>query len=283
MWNRKDVRKKGREAFKKNYWKSVFVAFLFALIAGGMSGVAGASNAFSQVTTQKSYSVNADDYESEYDEPEDVISEDVDMNFRYDLEEDLVNEDGTPKATVIATMIVVFLVVFIISLALGMALAAFLMNPMEVGINRFFFRNLEESSDVAEIAYGYDHSYLNVVKVLFIRDIKEFLWSLLLIIPGIIKSYEYRMVPYLLSEKPDMDIKEAFATSRQMMNGQKWRTFVFDLSFLGWHILGLFTLGILEIFYVMPYQLSACAALYETLRYGSDDVNMIEEKPAYEL
>ena len=76
------------------------------------------------------------------------------------------------------------------------------------------------------------------------------------------------LIPYLLAEHPDMPKDQAFAISRQMMKGQKWNAFVLDLSFLGWSILSLFTLGILGLFYVNPYKYSTKAALYETLRYG---------------
>ena len=65
-----------------------------------------------------------------------------------------------------------------------------------------------------------------------------------------------------------MSKEEAFAISKQMMSGQKWRTFVLDLSFFGWILLSRLTCGILAIFYVNPYVLSTQAALYEALRYG---------------
>ena len=104
-------------------------------------------------------------------------------------------------------------------------------------------------------------------------------WSLLFIIPGIVKAYEYRMIPYLLAENPEMSKEEAFAISKQMMSGQKWRTFVLDLSFFGWILLSGFTCGILAIFYVNPYVFSTQSALYERLRYGNvqrSDENVLE-------
>ena len=61
-----------------------------------------------------------------------------------------------------------------------------------------------------------------------------FLWSLLLLIPGIVKAYEYRMVPYLLADYPELSTEEAFRISREMMNGEKMNTFILDLSFIGW-------------------------------------------------
>ena len=85
-------------------------------------------------------------------------------------------------------------------------------------------------------------------------------------IPGIVKSYEYRMIPYIMAEHPELSYKEAFRMSKEMMQGNKWSAFVLDLSFLGWHILGIMTLGILEIFYVAPYVAMTDAYLYKTLK-----------------
>ena len=74
------------------------------------------------------------------------------------------------------------------------------------------------------------------------------------------------MVPYLLAEYPDMDRKEVFARSRDMMYGQKWNTFVLDLSFLGWSLLSLCTCGLLAIFYVNPYVQATNAELFLELK-----------------
>ena len=92
------------------------------------------------------------------------------------------------------------------------------------------------------------------------------LWSLLFIIPGIVKGYEYMMIPYLLAENPDMSREETFAKSKAMTTGNKWDAFVLDLSFLGWLILGSITFNILNVFYVYPYQYLTRAELYRTLR-----------------
>ena len=72
---------------------------------------------------------------------------------------------------------------------------------------------------------------------MFLKGLFQGLWSLLFVIPGIIKSYEYRMIPYILSENPNISRKRAFEISKQMMKGNKWDTFVLDLSFIGWQIL----------------------------------------------
>ena len=94
--------------------------------------------------------------------------------------------------------------------------------------------------------------------------------------PGIIKAYEYRMIPYILAENPDIDTKEAFARSKEMMTGNKWDAFVLDLSFLGWILLSVCTCGILAIFWVNPYMYMTDAELYVALKeitYGSSGQN----------
>ena len=92
------------------------------------------------------------------------------------------------------------------------------------------------------------------------------LWSLLLVVPGIVKLYSYRMVPYILAEHPELSANEVITRSRKMMNGNKWQAFKLDLSFIGWILLGTVTLGIVQVFWTSPYMESAQAALYLKLR-----------------
>ena len=100
---------------------------------------------------------------------------------------------------------------------------------------------------------------------MFWREIKIFLWSLLFVIPGVIKSYEYSMVPYILAENPQMPTDRAFELSKLMTRGEKWKIFVLDLSFLGWKILGVLCCGIGGIF-LAPYIEATYAELYQVMR-----------------
>ncbi len=93
-----------------------------------------------------------------------------------------------------------------------------------------------------------------------------FLLLPLCVIPSVVKSYEYLMIPYILTEHPEMNYKDVFALSRAMMQGQKWDAFVLELSFIGWNILSVFTLFILALFYVTPYTELTFAELYHTLK-----------------
>lgn len=95
-----------------------------------------------------------------------------------------------------------------------------------------------------------------------------FLWSLLLLIPGLIKSYAYAMTPYILAEKPGMGANDAITKSRELMKGHKWQLFLLDLSFVGWMLLGVLTLG-LALFYAWPYYQAARAEFYQQVKKGA--------------
>jgi uncharacterized membrane protein len=168
-----------------------------------------------------------------------------------------------------------FLVV-LFAVAFFIGLEAFLFNPLEVGCACFFRNNLSEPAVLSDVGYAFDSDYMNIVKIMFLRDLKILLWSLLFIVPGIVKAYEYQMIPYLLSEDRLMTKEEVFAESRQLMDGQKLNSFVLDLSFLGWNLLSIVTLGILSVFFVMPYMNATHAALYVRLRDGDLQPDLAE-------
>ena len=99
----------------------------------------------------------------------------------------------------------------------------------------------------------------------FLMGLYVFLWSLLLVIPGIIKAFSYAMTPYILSENPDLTVKQAITRSRKLMNGNKWRLFCLHLSFIGWDILASFTFGIGNL-WLNPYKECAEAAFYREIK-----------------
>ena len=88
-----------------------------------------------------------------------------------------------------------------------------------------------------------------------------FLWSLLLIVPGIVKAYAYAMTPYILVERPELSVNEAIGLSRRMMKGRKFDLFYLHLSFIGWALLCILTLGI-GFLWLYPYMMTAQAAFY---------------------
>lgn len=258
MWSRVDLKQRAKNTFKLNYWKCVLVSLILVLIAGGAGGSSGSigSSISSRVTDN---TINSSDY-SMYDDLDEIVQEAASSD-----------STGFSQAAMIAVFVVVFVVVFVIIMAFACVIDIFICNPLEIGGKRFYVRNLHEKAQVGNLGFAFDTNYMNVVKVMFFKDLYVVLWTLLFIIPGIIKEYEYMMVPYLLAENPQMSKEEAFAASKQMMTGNKWKAFVLDLSFIGWHILSALTCGILEVFYVAPYVDAAHAALYDTLAYGGQN------------
>ena len=139
----------------------------------------------------------------------------------------------------------------------------FVGNLLKMGGYRFFILNQTAQPGIGSLLDGFRSGhYVNIVLTMFLRDLFTTLWSLLLVVPGIVKHYEYLMVPYIIAENPAMDYKEAFQISKQMMDGEKMEAFIMDLSFLGWYLLSAVTCGLLAIFYVNPYVQASFAEMY---------------------
>lgn len=273
MWTRSELKEKAKQRFKINYWKCVLVALLMAMLGGGASVGTGSGGTYTGMrdTVNKVFDSDIDNYD--YDDMDDY-DDDVDL-FLDDLEDMSPAESAIALPAVFAIVLLIVVIVIVVVLIIVIPLQILIVNPLEIGIKRFFVQNLREDANIKEICFAFDHNYMNGVKTLFFRDLFVFLWSLLFIIPGVIKAYEYRMIPYILGDDPAVSREEAFAISSNMMQGNKWKAFVLDLSFLGWYILNGMTLGILGIFYVNPYVNQTNAALYQKLK----GVWMIEQQP----
>ncbi|MDE6607266.1 MAG: DUF975 family protein [Lachnospiraceae bacterium] len=233
MWSRVDLKTRAKQNLNKCYWKAVLVAFILGLISGGGStGVnARVSNMRSRLEEEGSY-------------------------FYY-----------TYLRNIPIFTIIVFLCIAMIVFLIAVAVRFFLFAPIAVGCKRFFMISRVQETELNELGFAFTNGYWNVVKTEFLRALFTSLWSMLFVIPGIIKSYEYRMIPYLLAENPRLEYSEAFRISKELMDGQKWDTFVLDLSFLGWALLAACTCGILSVFYVAPYIAYTDVELYIVLQY----------------
>ena len=169
-------------------------------------------------------------------------------------------------AEIAAAVLIGIVTVITVIMLISMLLKIFIFNPLAMGGASFFLRNSREKAPFSEMGRGFSPKYGRNIGSLFLTNLFVALWSLLFIIPGIVKSYSYRMVPYILAENPDIKATEAITMSRKMMNGNKWKSFVLDLSFIGWHLLSGITFGLLGIFYVYPYVYSTDAQLYEAIK-----------------
>jgi uncharacterized membrane protein len=139
--------------------------------------------------------------------------------------------------------------------------------PLVYGYSRFNIKLTQGTQDINDLFVGFSEYYLDNAITILIRELLVILWSLLLIVPGIIKGLSWAMVPYLQQDEDYHYFQmESLRKSAEMMNGHKKRLFMLYLSFLGWHLLGLLTLGILNLLYVLPYQEQAIAQFYLDLK-----------------
>ena len=155
----------------------------------------------------------------------------------------------------------------------------FISNILLIGEKRFFLENRNyPQTPVSKIFFLYKLRFLpHPAWVMFLRSLFQTLWNFT-VIGGIIKHYEYILIPYILAENPKIGRKEAFLLSKRLMRRNKWKFFLLDLSFIGWHILSLFTLGLLDLLFVNPYVASCRAELYAVLRRNY----VLSRSPGYE-
>ena len=162
-----------------------------------------------------------------------------------------------------------FAVGAIIVALIGLAVSVFVGSPLEVGVRRYFTSACCRQYDLGNLGFAFrEGRYWNTLKTQLLCAVEVFLWSLLLVIPGIIKSYAYIFVPYIMADNPYLSPKRALQLSAQMTKGHKFEIFVLGLSFLGWYLLGVLACGIGVIF-VTPYYESTMAELYMQLRHNA--------------
>lgn len=240
MWTRPELKSLAKSALKGNYWKSFFISIVI-LIAGGGNG--GGTSGY---------------------------------KFRKEDIEGFINFN--PNA--IGILITIALLILAFRLLIGYSL--------EVGGMKYFVRGAQYKNTDGCIGFAFDgQNFKGIVSAMFLRAFYIFLWSLLyiaaiviaifsrkfilllfslvLIIPSIVKVYAYYMVPYILSDNPNIGAKRAIELSNEMMMGNKFELFCLELSFIGWILLGLLAFGI-GVLFVNPYMHATHAQLYLVLR-----------------
>ena len=152
--------------------------------------------------------------------------------------------------------------IYIILVALIIAAIHLLLGSVVgVGYSRFNLELVDHNNASFEHLFMYFPYWTNAVCTRLLKSIYIFLWSLLLVIPGIIASYSYGMTDYILAEHPEMTAGEAITASKEMMYGHRFQLFCLHFSFIGWAILCTFSLGIGNL-WLNPYKNAAIAAFY---------------------
>lgn len=150
--------------------------------------------------------------------------------------------------------------------------------PLSWGLTVSLLRNhREESVDLENLFDGFRGGrYTRVFCALFLVHLFTFLWTLLLIIPGIMKAFSYALTPYILLDEPELTARQAITRSCEIMQGRRWKLFCLSLSFIGWGILSLLTFGI-GFLWLAPYMNASIAAFYEDARAEYEAENSIEQ------
>ena len=225
MWNRQQVKEQAKQTMKRNYWKMFVVTLIASILTGEKTTI---------IERVQDFTSNNLSYDSQP----------IFYSSNFEL---------------------IFYSFISVASILGILYTVFIGNVIVVGKSGYFIKNHDENPELGEIFKGFKGNYLNVVKIMFLMNLKILLWLFLFIVPGFIKAYEYSMIPYLLAENPNLSASQAFSLSKQMTTGQKMDLFVLDLSFLGWIILGLICCGI-GILFVLPYPEATNAEVYLNLK-----------------
>lgn len=160
----------------------------------------------------------------------------------------------------------------------GSVLAIIITYPLAYGFAILFLDLFREGKpiDIGKLFDGFK-DFGRVWGTLILVAIYTILWTCLLIIPGIVKSYSYALTSFILKDEPELKYNAAIEKSMRMMDGYKMKLFLLDLSFIGWMILSILTLGI-GLLFLQPYMNTARAAFYEDLKAELSDRYVSEEE-----
>lgn len=231
MWSRKNLKDRAKAVLKVSYWKAFGISLIIAIIGGGSSG-------------SHNINWNSGNHTSQYE----FTPYNINLT------------DAFPFLLSIAIVTIIILIIF------ALAFRIFIGYPLEVGGRRYFVQSAQNNINMNYLGYSFSKGkYLEIVKTMLWRSFLNFLWFLLLIIPGIVKAYAYSMVPYILSDNSSIGYRRAVELSDEMTKGEKMDMWILDLSFIGWYLLGTLLLFVGTLF-VMPYENATKAELYLVLR-----------------
>lgn len=156
-------------------------------------------------------------------------------------------------------------VLYVIAVLVVLAVLYFILGSViSVGYARFNLRLLDRDAPPFESLFAYFPYWRTAAAAGLLQSLYILLWSLLLIVPGIMAAYSYSMTSFILAEYPELTAREAIARSKELMYGNRWRLFCLQLSFIGWSLLCTLTMGIGNL-WLTPYTHAATAAFYREI------------------
>ena len=288
MWTRRELKEEAKAVLKKHYWKAVLVGILVMFVGDAMN---------MSMVTGHFVSISGVEWNAVQGEENSLDA----FSTLLDSQENSVISIGTLVIPFAETLmweqarmgnLIMITVICLLTLLVLWLMQCFLTNPFAVLHRGFFVNSFEKEIGIGEAFQITCKKYWNCIRVMFLRDLKIFLWSclyvvlvvmallsiekkalfvlmMILLILGTIllyiKIYECMPVPYILADNPNIGAREALSESKRLMKGEKWNLFVLQLSFMGWTILSVLTVNILAIFFLTPYQCYTYAAWYRKL------------------
>lgn len=151
--------------------------------------------------------------------------------------------------------ILIYIAISALAATVTFGLGFIITLPLAVGMQLIYIMLWRDEHPSFELMFqsAFSENFGRKLGGMLLVSVFTFLWSLLFVIPGIVKMYSYAMTPYILAKYPNVEAMQAINISQRIMRGRKLELFVVELSFLGWQLLSVLTLGILNILYVTPY------------------------------
>lgn len=176
--------------------------------------------------------------------------------------------------TTMTSLVLELIAIFFPLLRYFTAIVSVIIVPaFSLSIVRVYLMLLRDEDPAVEDAFTGFNDFQSAFKVMCLVGLYTFLWSLLLIVPGIVKSISYSMSMHVLAENKGKSARECIKESEAMTKGHKAELFMLNLSFIGWHLAGFLTFGIATVLWVTPYMNATFANAYESLKTSAAAVD----------
>ena len=287
MFSRSLFKKKGKSAFYRNWKSCIIICFIYTILVGGT--VISINKQLDLDYRDNFPKININNIDA--DTNSDIVNEFINglngeekkaepeffSNATRGVLGSLVNNVSRSGSYLFGVLNAINQILFkdriwasviiILGAAISLFYWIFVSKVLEVGNARFFLENRKYTKTKAsKLALPYRlGKTTHVAYTMFLKNLYTILWGLT-IIGGFIKYYSYYLVPYILAENPNMKTKDVLKLSREMMNGYKWKVFKLDISFIGYHLLGILTLNVSNLVFTTPYIQCTKAEVYMFIR-----------------